>query len=186
MEAVKYRLQYLSDHFPPEGGDFVDGHFHDRAHFQDSPTHSNTRPTINSEWSATQPPCIYVFKLFSNLVNIKYSPNRSTKMLSASLAKDYSRPMGLASNPGLSVGTFINPNATLPGHTPQIDTSRTECSGSGSPGTIRQAGCSSDLNRRYPGFVSSLFVVPKKDGGNRPVVTNFLSTNTSRWRVFTC
>ena len=91
-------------------------------------------------------------------------------MLSASLVKDYARPMGLASNPGLSVGTFINPNATLPGHTPQIDTSRTECSGSGSPGTLDKQAVHQISNGDTPGFISSLFVVPKKDGRNRLVV----------------
>ena len=79
------------------------------------------------------------------------------------MAKDYSRPMGLTGNPGLSVGALINPNTTSSAHIPQIESSRSEGFGSGSPGIIRQAGCPSDLSQRYCRF-HKFFVCGAQEG----------------------
>ena len=88
------------------------------------------------------------------------------------MAKDYSRPMGLTGNPGLSVGALINPNTTSSAHIPQIDSSRTEGSGSESPGIIRQAGCPSDLSQRYCRF-HKFFVCGAQEGWRKPPSCKF-------------
>ena len=80
--------------------------------------------------------------------------------------------MGLTGNPGLSVGALINPNTTSSAHIPQIDSSRTEGSGSESPGIIRQAGCPSDLSQRYCRF-HKFFVCGAQEGWRKPPSCKF-------------
>ena len=172
VEAANLPLRHHSNHFLPGVEDFVDGHPNGKAHVPGFSTHSNTSSTTNSEWSPTPSPCRYVFKLFSNSADHKYSSDRSSKIPSASLAKDYSRPMGLTGNPGLSVGALINPNTTSSAHIPQIDSSRTEVYGSGSPGIIRQAGCPSDLSQRYCRF-HKFFVCGAQEGWRKPPSCKF-------------
>ena len=112
------------------------------------------------------------FQIISNSADPKYSSDRLFKILSAGLAKDYSRPMGLTGNPGLSVGALINFNTTSSADIPQIDSSRTEGSGSGSPGIIRQAGCPSDLRKRYCRF-HKFFVCGTQEGWRKPLGCKF-------------
>ena len=169
MEAANLQLQHHSDHFSPGVEDFVDGH--PSTHFPGFPTHSNTSSTTKSEWLPKPSPCRYVFKLFSQLTpNIP--PTRRLKHFQPVWQRITQDPWVLQVIQGYQLELLSTPTQHLQAHIPQIDSSGTEGSGSGSPGIIRQAGCPSDLSQRYCRF-HKFFVCGAQEGWQKPPSCKF-------------
>ena len=136
-----------------------------------SRAHVHSDPICNRRDSSKTFAPRYVFTSCSSKSEEQFTTGREAQIFQFNLGTNYSRPLSLASNQGLPDRVCKNPNSEK----------FTECTSPVSgqeinfrQGSIRITGeaCNSlgESTSSRGRFVSSLFVVPKKGGGNSLVV----------------
>ena len=137
----------------------------------DSKTHKHSSPSGSKRSATGQFARRYVFKSCSQQSDTMPASGRTPQIFQSDMGKDYSGPLGLASNPGVPNRIYTASCSASPcKHAKPTPALEVVLDQEVRDLLDKQAVHLVDQQLQTEGFISSLFVVPKKGGGNRPVV----------------
>ena len=135
-----------------------------RAH--GSTAHGSSNP-ISQKPTSNQFAQRYVFRNFTTQFNTEGASNWASKSLHPTMDDAHTGPVGFANHSGSSHRIYESSCSAFLARNAQSTPSTGEGVRSGNERTMKELQTHTPSNR---GFISSIFIVPKKDGRNHPVI----------------